>query len=455
MPTAFSPPAAAPARSAMSGILPGWRGIISDLLSFEMIFLLFLYSNVFQVVLPKLPVDTTYVFLGLSLAAGGLVLLREGIYIRGFFLVMAILPYFAWLMLSLTWSISKGLAYDYLKIVLTANFWCLIAGAMIIAHKRERMLRFLRITIALSVIVAVMGIYIYQTYGSFKFAGWQGFGRVYNNWGRAVANGAVILLVLFLRSRFGSGRQLVLGALLALCTFFIFIASSRSALLSLAVPTLLFMIVNFSPVGRQGFAMSRAQFLLLMVVLLVVTLVVVLLSGGHQIDTLNRFQKVFRQAENTDLVLGPNRWAYYSAAVTLIFQSPLIGHGVRSFSLLFKGMEDPGAHPHNLFLEVLADTGIIGLVLFLLVLLVAFRPISRARLRADPMLLCVTMLFVGRFTAAMVGSDIANQQPLFVFLGFLALTANPRTGPAGIGEEDGVPPTTALDASLDGPTRRR
>jgi O-antigen ligase len=178
--------------------------------------------------------------------------------------------------------------------------------------------------------------------------------------------------------------------------------------------------------------------LLLLVVLSVLSLVLFLMTSGHQIDTLDRFKSIFRQAGNPDLVLGPNRWAYYSAALTLIFQSPVIGHGVRSFSLLLKGIEDPGAHPHNMFLEILADTGVIGLVLFLLVLVVALRPLSRARLRADPMLLCVTMLFLSRFIAAMVGADLVYQQPLFLFLGLLALTAAPGARRAGKEENAAV-----------------
>ena len=50
--------------------------------------------------------------------------------------------------------------------------------------------------IAFSVLIALLGIHIYLVYGSFKFAGWEDGPRVYNSWGRAAANGAVILIVL-------------------------------------------------------------------------------------------------------------------------------------------------------------------------------------------------------------------------------------------------------------------
>jgi O-antigen ligase len=397
------------------------RTLIADLFSFEAVFLLFLYSNSFQVVLPPLPVDLTYLFLGLSLAVGGYVVMREGLYFRGLIVVAAFLPYLIWLLLSAEWSPSRGLKYEYLKIMFTANLWCLIAGAMIVAHKRERMQRFLKIMVGLSLVVAVMGSYIYLAYGSFKFAGWEGFGRVYNNWGRAVANGAVVLLILFLRSRLGTTRQLATGALLAVCVFFIFVASSRSALLSMAAPCLLLFAVTFVPVGREGLSISRTPVLLLLAVTVVVVVVSALMASGYRIDTLARLQRVFEQADNTELVQGPNRWVYYGFALQLITESPIVGHGVRSFSILFKRFEDPGAHPHNIFLEILSDTGFVGLALFLLFLSVALRPLGLRRLRADPVLLTLAALFFSRLTATMFGADLSNQQPLFVFVGLLAL----------------------------------
>jgi O-antigen ligase len=348
--------------------------------------------------------------------------------------VVAFVPYLLWAALSLAWTPSRQLVYDALQLLATVDLWMLIAGAMILAHKRTRMMRFLTLTAVLALIVAGMGLYVYFVYGSFKYAGWD-VGRVYNEWGRAVANGAIVLLVLFLRSRFASARQLFLGGLLGLCALFIFIASSRSALLILAVPTMLFMAVNLAPFGQRGLALSRAQLLLLMVVAAVVTLVTVLISSGVQIDTVNRLLKVFVQAENTDMILGANRFDYFAAAMDYIAQSPLIGHGVRSFTVLYRGFELEGVQPHNIFLELLSDTGLIGFAAFGILLFMALRPLTLRRLRTDPLLLCVAMLFTGRMTAAMFGQDLSFQNMLFLTIGLLAL----RPVPADTtGEEEPV-----------------
>jgi O-antigen ligase len=427
MSTILQRPVLEPARRrpiVLGGLLGLAGTVLSTLLSFEMVVALYLYSNVFQVVLPPLPVDTTVVLFALSVALGGLVILREGIYLRGLYLVMAFMPYLLWAALSLAWTPSSKLVYDNLALLFTVDLWLLIVGAMILAHKRARMMRFLTLLAVLSLVVAAMGVYVYLVYGSFKYAGWD-VTRVYNEWGRAVANGTIVLLILFLRSRFASARQLVLGTLLALCTFFILISSSRSSLLVVAAPAFLFMVVYVAPFGRQGLALSRAQILMLLVAAMVVATVTTLLSAGYRIDTVNRLLKVLTQAENTDLIMGANRFDYYAAALRYFFESPLIGHGVRSFSLLHRGVESPGVHAHNIFLEILADSGVIGFAAFALLLLMAVRPLTLTRLRSDPMMLCVTMLFAGRFTAAMFGADLAYQNVLFLAIGLLALKPAP------------------------------
>lgn len=424
------PAAAAPPRRR-GGLSLLARTTAGAVFSFEMIVALYLYSNVFQALAPTLPIDSTVVFFGLSVVFGGLVILREGIYLRGLYLVLAFVPYLLWAALSLAWTPSRTLAYDNLKLLFVVDLWLLAVGAMIIAHKRERMLRFLALLALLSLAVSLLGVGIFVRYGSFKYAGW-GLGRVYNEWGRAAANGAVVLLVLFLRSHLLSPRQLAMGGLLGLCVVFIFVSSSRSALLAVAVPALLFMAVNAAPSGREGLRLSRAQILLLLFGALVVAAVVALVSSGYRIDTIQRLMKVFAQAENTDMVRGANRFDYYAAALRFFFQSPLVGWGVRSFSVLLRGFESSGVQPHNIFLEILSDTGLVGFALFLAFLLAAARPLTLARLRSDPMLLCAAMFFVSRLVAAMLGNELAYQAPFFLALGLLAL----KPAPVSAEEED-------------------
>jgi hypothetical protein len=284
---------------------------------------------------------------------------------------------------------------------------------MIISHKRERMLRFLRFTVVLSLVVALVGAFIYFRYGTFKFAGWEEGTRAYNQWSRAVVGGAVVLLLLFLRARFASPQQVAFGALLAVCTFFIFVAGSRSALLSLVTPCVLMLAVTLLPKGSEGLRFTPAAALLPLIMVGAVVAVAMLVASGYRLETVARLQAVLAQAENNEMVMGVNRWDYYAEAMRQIIQSPMIGGGVRSFAVIYRQAELSGSHPHNIILEVISDTGFF--------IWIAVRSLRMRRLRSDPIMLLVAMLFVSRMTAAMFGADLSNQQEVFVFIGILAL----------------------------------
>ncbi|MFZ1425975.1 MAG: O-antigen ligase family protein [Geminicoccaceae bacterium] len=439
MPTATMPFSTAPRPEARGIFAP--RTLLSDACSFEAVFLLYLYSNAFQLMLPKLPIDMTYIWLGLSALVGFAVIAREGFYLPGLVLCSAALPWLAWVNLSTLWTPSHLQVWTYLKLLNFVNVWCLIAGAMIIAHKRERMLRFMKIMIFFSVIVACVGAGIYIRYGSFKFAGWVDAGRVYNNWGRATANGAVILTLLALRARMFSMHQIFTGGLLAVCVFFILISSSRSALLCVATPCLLYLMVTFLPGGRKGLSINRGALLLPLILVLVGAILAAAIGSGYKVDSVARMGKVVAQSDDPDMVTGANRWAYYAAAIKLIFESPVVGHGARSFAPLYKQNEVEGTQPHNIFLEILSDTGFVGLVLFLFFLYVAWRPMPLQRLRSDPMALAVAMLFISRFTAVQFGADLSSQQEIFVFIGLLAIRGpEPDRRPALTGWQADPPP---------------
>ena len=146
-----------------------------------------------------------------------------------------------------------------------------------------------------------------------------------------------------------------------------------------------------------------------------------LVMSGVPIATFNRFVKLFEEAQNPDVIEGPNRFRYYAAAIRFWLESPIIGNGIASFALMFAGFEQPGAQPHNIVLEMLTELGLVGLGLLLLFLWSGIKLGRGGRLRHDPVLLCVAMLLAARIMAAMISAEIAGQSPLFLFVGMMAL----------------------------------
>lgn len=402
----------------------GWlqRGLY-HLLSFETCFALVLYSNRFKPFLPPLPVDDTLVWMVLCVPIGAVIVFRRGLYLPGLTIVAATLPFLAWAVIGLAWTPSRTLAGPTLSYMVGVNTLCVTCGAMVIAPERERMIRFLAIIFILSLGIALAGLYINIVYGSFRFFRTDAelTKRLYLNWGYAVTSGAIIAYCAGLYSRFMS-RQQIVAVLLFILTFqFLLVSSARGPLLSVVVVCLLPLLIGGISVSRGRVLVRHSTLIALLLVVTAAAYVAYLLATGESSATLNRFARLLEQTENTDLVQGANRFAYFAGAIQFWQQSPIVGNGVASFAVMFNGMEVSGTHPHNIILETLTNHGLVGLVLFLIMFGYGVRHATLQRLETDKLFMCVFLLFLSRFVAAMYNTEIASQQPLIAFLGMLAL----------------------------------
>jgi O-antigen ligase len=398
---------------------------VHHLLSFETLFVLFLYSNEIKVLLPPLPADETVLFCAASMAVGVWLIAREGIYMRGLVIAGLALLFVAFAILSFGWSPSKVLVKQRLAYLVVFNMWCVIGGAMIVARSRERTLRFLCLVLLLGLFVAARGLQIYLTYGSFRqlpIWGELGFTRTYLNWGYTVADGAGVALVITLFSRFASLKQLVAGGMLLLCAAFLLVGGARGPLLGLALASLVAIAVRPPRILPGRFEVSAGQLVGVALIIAAAAYVSWLLATGQSTTTLNRFTKLFDQMEGSTAVKGASRLIYWPAAFRLWTEAPWIGHGFASFSYLFhRGLEEPGAHPHNVVLQILAELGVVGLVLFGLFAWSGLRHARLRRLREDPLMVCVLIYFTTGLMNPLFARELTGGRKLFTIIGLLAL----------------------------------
>jgi O-antigen ligase len=398
---------------------------VYHLLSFETLFVLFLYSNEIKVLLPPLPADETVLFCAASMAVGVWLIAREGIYMRGLVITGLALLFVAFAILSLGWSPSKILAKQRIAYLIVFNMWCVIGAAMIIARSRERTLRFLCLVLLLGLFVAVSGLRIYLTYGSFRqlpIWGELGFTRTYLNWGYTVADGAGVALVITLFSRFASLKQLVAGGMLLLCAAFLLVGGARGPLLGLALASLVAISVRPPRVLPGRFEVSTGQLVGVALVVAGAAYVSWLIATGQSTTTLSRFTKLFDQMEGDTAVKGASRLIYWPAAIRMWTEAPWIGNGFASFSYLFHhGPEEPGAHPHNVVLQILAELGIVGLILFGVFAWSGLRHAGLQRLREDPLMVCVLIYFTTGLMNPLFARELTGGRKLFTIIGLLAL----------------------------------
>jgi len=130
------------------------------------------------------------------------------------------------------------------------------------------------------------------------------------------------------------------------------------------------------------------------------------------------FNTNFRTIERL-LVDSPlqNRLMYYPTAFRSILNNPLFGIGFGGWPSVWYQVHD---HPHNILLEITTESGFIGLFLFLSIviyLLSHFRPIIHSNNNNKIVVLVIVIyLLIWR----MVSGDLASDRYLFTFLALLA-----------------------------------
>ncbi len=398
--------------------------LVYHLLSFELVFVAFLYSNELKMFLGWVPGDETVTFGALSILIGAYVILREGIYLRGLITVAAAVLFIAWAFVTIGWTPSIETVNRTASYLATFNLWCVVAGALIIANNRERAVRLFCFIMALALCLTLMGLNVYFTYGTFRM--WEGWkdadvGRVYLAWGYTVADGTVVMLCVALFARFATLKQMIAMALFLTCAFFLLVGGGRAPFLGVVVACTLAFILNPPIIGRNRFDMPVAQVLAIGIFVTAAAYVAYLFLAGEATNTLLRFVRAIDSVEDSAVADGPSRVQYWPAAVQLWLASPWVGQGLAGFSMLFYGREIAGGHPHNFVLEILAEQGLIGLVLFFVFIWTAARQITIRRLRVDPLLLACVMVATTGAMSAMFAKDLAGGKKVFFVIGLLAL----------------------------------
>jgi O-antigen ligase len=109
------------------------------------------------------------------------------------------------------------------------------------------------------------------------------------------------------------------------------------------------------------------------------------------------------------------RFTYYQSALQIFFQHPFIGVGFGGWPISH-GLEDVSLHPHNIFLEILSETGLIGMALFLLMLVTVFRDIKVSFIFSTFESTTVALLTIFSFINAQKTGDLHDNILLFFTL---------------------------------------
>lgn len=245
--------------------------------------------------------------------------------------------------------------------------------------------------------------------------------------GRICGSCILILFSYFLpKSRSVAGRLLCISALVALI-FAVFVSGSRGpviATFAALFSVLLYEIVRGFVQASSTFRIKKVDLLQLGNGFFLASLAAIVFAVFREYFTtfISRFALLVNGLGTSAL----ERLSMYSAAVKAMqsFPTGLIGLGIGGFQVYYNGYDGARGYPHNIFLEIGAELGVIGLFFFILLLAFAVRKLLRSsnssrNLNRYFLVITLLALFINMFVNACVSGDLNDNRLLFTWIGMI------------------------------------
>ena len=402
--------------------------------SFECVFALYMFAGTFKtnVDLYWVQIDLTLLLLLTNIAQAIQIVTRRGYRVAANGLAIMTLGclFLVYATVSMVWSPSVEYAQYKIMRLCTLNLWCLFSTTLIISRERVRFQRFLIVQFLLAVCLA------WSTHSKYLVRG-ETFdaaraGANYISIGNVLGLGCLVAFSYFLFfARNAVQRALALLALLALVAVFLRLGA-RGPLVATSISLLVCLLLQIR-LGKSRARFSRRWKSGQLYAVLALTLTLGSVAGymsytGNVPRTIQRLQLLFDGGGGYAFGRSAGvRVEYYYSAYLIWFDHPAYGGGIGSYPVKL-GKADARTYPHNLILEIMAELGTIGLLLFLAMLISAFRNLGGwSTIQNDPLRVIALMFVVSSLIGTMFSGDLVDNRTVFGTIGFLGLA------PAGRG----------------------
>jgi len=151
---------------------------------------------------------------------------------------------------------------------------------------------------------------------------------------------------------------------------------------------LLGLFLCFFIYGHQRKKFSRLLYFIIPIVISVIALYLVATEGYGNVHSV------------------AHRFAYWKVGLEMFFNSPFLGAGLGNFGLAY-GDNSTLEYPHNIIIEILAELGLVGLIMFTLFVVSVLKNSNKHKF--------LTMTFIFFLFNAMFSGDISTNNHLFWF----------------------------------------
>lgn len=384
----------------------------------EFIFAFFLLSGTLKGVLGFLP-DITIISMAIStLTVVFPVIIKKEI---PNYVINPIALYFliaGFILVSVLYSSSDVFSIEKSFRFLTITAWSFI-GALFLLNNEKSLKKFFSAVLVLSYIMAILSIFQYmQSQGSIGFISVAGAN--YIALGRVCAIGVLILICLYLYDKnISKFKSLITLLSIALFVFALFVSGGRMPVIALVVSLVVFIPLSFR-VTRRGTLLISKGLKKLMIVISVVVLFALPFFNKGVFDTFLMRLELLTTRDGGSSV--SNRVERMSTAIDMWVANPIFGTGIGSFSMSFNG-RDVNDYPHNIFLEFLSETGLVGFTLFIILLVCALkRYYYSGRIGVTRYRMLIFSFFIYMLINVNVAGDINDNRMFFTALGLLCIS---------------------------------
>ena len=212
----------------------------------------------------------------------------------------------------------------------------------------------------------------------FEKSGWDSSGEnIYQNMGMWFS-------ISFIISAFGIKKNIKKSKLKVFAYITLFFISSILLLVSGARAALVGAIFGLFYILRN---VKVYNFIVVLLICSVI-FIPIILSNQELLLTISRFNILFSGGDDSERIfLFTNALNLWSQDISNIF----FGAGVKSFPV-FMGSNSPGSYPHNIFLEVLCELGLVGIFIFSQIFYSVFKKENKDTLMTS-LAVCFIMIY--------------------------------------------------------------
>lgn len=231
--------------------------------------------------------------------------------------------------------------------------------------------------------------------------------------GRTLSVGFVVLFTLFLNEKNSKIHNFILTISVIIVAFSLLSSGSRMPILSTIVTFSLLII--YLLIDGKIILFKPKNYLFPIISGIVLSLVFILgLWKGYFNTTIYRFSVLIENGGASALT----RLEHYNSAISMWLNKPILGYGFASYGdLYFNGKH---AYPHNLFLEILAELGLVGFILLILLFILLFIEIVKLikvkSIRNNYIFIGIISGLIVVFFNSMTSGDINGNRILFAFM---------------------------------------